>query len=331
MLGLLHGRSLLTLEGYSKQEIRYLLDFSHSLKKEKQEGNRQRRLEEKNIVLIFNKPSTRTRCAFEVAAFDEGARVTVLTNSHLGKKESVEDTAKVLGRYYDGIQYRGSDLKTATLLAKHAGVPVWNGLTDHHHPTQVLADLMTIEEQVNKPLHEIKIIFSGDCRSNVALSLMLGAAKMGMQFTGIAPKSLWPEHATLLKIKSIATYHQGTLDFFDHKEKTQALEAADVIYTDVWFSMGEEGEIASRIELLRDYQVNQEMLAQTNNPNVIFMHCLPAFHDLKTEVMQKVHKETGLTSLEVEDEVFKSKYSVVFDQAENRYHTIKALMIATLT
>ena len=323
----LKGRHLLTLKDFTPEEIRYLLNLSKDLKAKKRSGVKGHLLERKNICLIFEKASTRTRCAFEVAAFDEGASVTFLTNSQMGKKESIEDTAKVLGRFYDGIEFRGFEQKTVAELAKFAGVPVWNGLTDMYHPTQILADFLTIMEHVDKPLHKVKFVYAGDARNNMGNSLMIGAAKMGMHFVALAPKSLWPSEELVNEMKAVAKETGAILEF---SEDVAAVEGADVIYTDVWVSMGEEHMFAERIKMLKPYQVNMDMLNRTNNKNVIFMHCLPAFHDQMTEVGVQVCKEHGLAEMEVTDEVFRSKHSVVFDEAENRMHTIKAIMVATI-
>jgi len=323
----LKGRHLLTLKDFTPEEIRYLLNLSKDLKAKKRSGVKGHLLERKNICLIFEKASTRTRCAFEVAAFDEGASVTFLTNSQMGKKESIEDTAKVLGRFYDGIEFRGFEQKTVVELAKFAGVPVWNGLTDMYHPTQILADFLTIMEHVDKPLHKIKFVYAGDARNNMGNSLMIGAAKMGMHFVALAPKSLWPSEDLVNEMKAVAKETGAILEF---SEDVAAVDGADVIYTDVWVSMGEEHMFAERIKMLKPYQVNMDMLNKTNNKNVIFMHCLPAFHDQMTEVGVQVCKEHGLAEMEVTDEVFRSKHSVVFDEAENRMHTIKAIMVATI-
>ncbi len=322
----LKGRSLLTLKDFTPAEIRYLLDLSHDLKSKKRAGIKNNLLEGKNIVLLFEKSSTRTRCAFEVAAFDEGANVTFLSNSQMGKKESLEDTAKVLGRFYDGIEYRGFKQEAVEALAKHSGVPVWNGLTDLYHPTQILADFMTIEEHVNKPLKKVKFCFAGDTRNNMGNSLMIGAAKMGMDFVGIAPKSLWPSEELVAEMKEVAKETGATITF---SEDVAAVKGADVIYTDVWVSMG-ESNFEERIGLLKPYQVNAAMMKATENPDCIFMHCLPSFHDLETEIGKEIYEKFGLTEMEVTDEVFRSGASVVFDEAENRMHTIKAVMVATI-
>lgn len=323
----LRGRHLLTLRDFTPEEIRYLLDLSKDLKNKKRAGIRGDLLERKNICLIFDKTSTRTRCAFEVAAFDEGASVTFLTNSQMGKKESIEDTARVLGRFYDGIEFRGFEQKTVEELAKYSGVPVWNGLTDMYHPTQILADFLTIMEHVDKPLNKVKFVYAGDARNNMGNSLMIGCAKMGMHFVALAPKSLWPSEDLVDAMTIVAKETGAILEF---SEDLAAVENADVIYTDVWVSMGEEHLFEERIKMLKPYQVNMEMLNRTNNPDVLFMHCLPAYHDNMTEVGKQIEKDFGIKEMEVSDEVFRSKHSVVFDEAENRMHTIKAVMVATI-
>ena len=324
----LRGRHFLALKDFTPDEIRYLLNLSADLKRKKRAGIKGRSLEGKNIVLLFDKTSTRTRCAFEVAAFDEGANVTFLSQSQMGKKESIEDTAKVLGRMYDGIEFRGFAHATVEELAKHAGVPVWNGLTDDFHPTQILADFLTCMEWVNKPLHEMKLVFVGDARNNMGNSLMVGSAKMGLHFVALAPKSLFPDPKLVEQMKKVAKETGATIELTDNIDK--AVKDADVIYTDVWVSMGEEAKFAERIKLLKGFQVNMDMLKKTGNPQVKFLHCLPAFHDLNTEVGKQIHEKYGLKEMEVTDEVFRSKHSVVFDQAENRLHTIKAVMVATI-
>jgi ornithine carbamoyltransferase len=323
----LRGRSFLTLLDYSPDEIRYLLDLSHALKREKRERVFPERLKHRNIVLIFDKTSTRTRCAFEVAALDEGAHVTYLSNSQMGKKESLEDTAKVLGRYYDAIEYRGFGQRIVEDLARYSGVPVWNGLTDSDHPTQVLADLMTIEECAKKPLNQIKLVYVGDARNNMGNSLMIGCAKMGMSFTAVAPKLLWPEEGLTVRMRELAQSTGAKIEFSDSLD---AVAGADAVYTDVWVSMGEEAQFAERIKLLEPYRVTMEMLKKTGNPDVLFLHCLPSFHDRETTVGKEIFEKYGLREMEVSDEVFRSKHSVVFDEAENRMHTIKAVMVATL-
>lgn len=324
----LKGRSLLSLKDYSREEILFLLNLSDDLKRKKRAGIKGNLLEGKNIVLLFEKASTRTRCAFEVAAFDEGAKVTFLTNSQMGKKESMEDTAKVLGRYYDGIEFRGFKQETVEMLAKYAGVPVWNGLTDLYHPTQILADFMTIRESVPKPMNKVKFVFVGDARNNMGRSLMIGAAKMGMEFVGIAPQELLPDEELVKEMKAVAVESGATIDFTD--DIARGVKDADVIYTDVWVSMGEEDQFEQRIKLLEPYRVDMEMLERTGNSDVIFMHCLPAFHDTETTIGDEVYSKFGLKEMEVSDEVFRSRHSVVFDEAENRMHTIKAVMVATI-
>ncbi|GLC30784.1 ornithine carbamoyltransferase [Clostridium omnivorum] len=327
----LRNRSFLTLLDYSPKEVEFLLDLSSELKKAKYAGTEQQKLKGKNIVLLFEKDSTRTRCSFEVAALDQGAHVTYLgpSGSQMGKKESIADTARVLGRMYDGIEYRGFSQKTVEDLAKYSGVPVWNGLTDADHPTQVLADFLTAKEHLNKPYNKMVFVYSGDGRNNVANALMIGAAKVGMDFRIIAPKSLFPTEELLQKCREAAKETGAKITVTDNI--AEGVKGADVIYTDVWVSMGEPDEVwAERIKLLKPYQVNMEMLNMTGNPNVLFEHCLPAFHDLKTKVGMDIYEKFGLKEMEVTDEVFESKHSVVFDEAENRMHTIKAVMVATL-
>ena len=265
----LKGRSFLTLKDFSSEEIRYLLDLAHDLKAKKRAGIKGNLLEGRNIVLLFEKTSTRTRCAFEVAAYDEGANCTFLSNSQMGKKESLEDTAKVLGRFYDGIEFRGFKQSDVELLAKYSGVPVWNGLTDLYHPTQILADLLTIEEHVHKPLNKVKFVYAGDARNNMGNSLMIGAAKMGMDFVGLAPKELFPSKELVDEMKEVAKTTGATITL---TENIDDVKGADVIYTDVWVSMGEEDQFAERIKLLEPYRVNAEMMAKTGNPDCIFLH-----------------------------------------------------------
>ena len=322
------GRNFLTLLDYTPDEIRALLKLAHQVKAEKKQGIFPKRMANKNVVLLFEKTSTRTRCAFETAAYDEGANVTFLSNSQMGKKESLEDTAKVLGRFYDGIEFRGFKQETVELLAKYSGVPVWNGLTDLYHPTQVLADWMTIEEHVKKPLNEVKFVYVGDARNNMGNSLMIGCAKMGMHFVGIAPKALFPSEDLVNRMRELCKETGGKIELSD---SIDAVEGADVIYTDVWVSMGEEAQFEERIRLLEPYRVTMDMLKKTGNPDVIFEHCLPSFHDLETSVGMDIYNRFGLKEMEVSDEVFRSKHSVVFDEAENRMHTIKAVMVATMS
>ncbi|MDR1499055.1 MAG: ornithine carbamoyltransferase [Rickettsiales bacterium] len=329
----LRGRNFLTLKDFSGEEIHYLLDLAKQLKNKKKLGIRgQKLLENKNVVLLFEKTSTRTRCAFEVAAHDEGANVTFLgiNDSQFGKKESVEDSAKVLGRMFDGIEFRGykqSDLET---LANNAGVPVWNGLTDDYHPTQILADFLTLQEHCTKPLNKIKFVFVGDARNNMCNSLMIGAAKVGMQFVAYAPKSLHTNETLVAEAKQFIKDNDNGGSILITDDTDRALADADVIYTDVWVSMGEEDKFEQRIRELEGYQVNMNMIKKTNNPDVLFFHCLPAYHDLNTKIGREIYEKYGLKEQEVTDEVFRSKYSVVFDEAENRLHTIKAIMVATI-
>jgi ornithine carbamoyltransferase len=322
----LRGRSFLSLKDFSAAEIHYLLDLAADLKQKKRTGAKGQLLQGKNIVLLFEKSSTRTRCAFEVAAYDEGAEVTNLTNSQLGKKETVEDTAKVLGRFYDGIEFRGFKQSDVELLAIHSGVPVWNGLTDSYHPTQVLSDLLTIKENTNKALDKIKLVYAGDARNNMGNSLLIAAAKLGMDFVGLAPKSLWPEADFVNDMQEIAEETNAKIKF---SEDLKAVEGADAIYTDVWVSMGEEDQFEERIKLLKKYQVNQDLIKKTKNKEVIFLHCLPSFHDNKTTTGREIEEEFGLKEMEVTDAVFNGKHSRVFEEAENRMHTIKAVMVAT--
>ena len=323
----LKGRSFLTLLDFSPVEIRYLLDLAHDLKKKKRMQLHGDALKRKNIVLLFDKTSTRTRCAFEVGATEEGANVTFLTNSQFQVKESLEDSAKVLGRFYDGIQYRGFDQKVVEGLAKHAGVPVWNGLTDVDHPTQILADFLTLEEHCSKPLHKIKLVFTGDIRNNMAYALMYGAAKMGMHFVALGPKDLKPDEDVLKTVAEISKQTGAKIEVLDNID--EAVKDADAIYTDVWVSMGEKIDVAQRVNLLTPYRVTKEMMDKTGNPDTLFMHCLPAYHDEETKTVQAA-KAQGLDIREVTDEVFRHRNSVVFDEAENRMHTIKAIMVATM-
>lgn len=325
----LKGRSLLTLMDFTKEEISYLLTLAKNLKDNKRAGITSKTLEGKNIALLFEKPSTRTRCSFSVAAKDEGGMPEYLGKNdiQLGKKETVEDTARVLGRYYDGIEFRGFKHETVQLLAEYAGVPVWNGLTDQFHPTQILADLLTVEENFGK-LEGINLVYVGDGRNNMANSLMLGSAIMGLNYTIIAPKELWPDQKLVDKAKKLAEDSKATIEITDDPES--GVKGADAIYTDVWVSMGEEEKFAERIEMLKPYQVNMEMIKNTKNENVIFLHCLPAYHNTDTENGKKIYKDYGIEEMEVTEKVFESKYSKVFDQAENRMHTIKSVMVATL-
>ncbi len=324
----LKGRSLLTLVDYSKDEIRYLLDLAHELKREKNAGVLNQRLLGKNIVLLFDKPSTRTRCAFEVAAFDQGACVTFLTNSQMNKKESLADSARVLGRMYDSIEYRGFSQDIVEQLAKYSKVPVYNGLTDVDHPTQVLADFMTVEEHVNKPLEQVKFVFMGDLSDNVLYALMYGAAIMGMEFIAIGPKELEVDITVMQTVTELAKKSGAKIKISN--DINDVLDA-DVIYTDIWVSMGEDESLyPKRVEALTPYKITREVMNKTNNPNCIFMHCLPSYHDFETEVALDMKERLGLDIREVEDEVFESKQSVVFDEAENRMHSIKAVLVATM-
>ena len=322
----LKGRSLLTLRDFTPAEIKYLIDLSLDLKAKKRSGVRGRLLDGKNIVLLFEKTSTRTRCAFEVAVYDEGGNVTFLTNSQMGVKESIEDTAKVLGRYYDGIEFRGFKQSTVVTLAEHAGVPVWNGLTDDYHPTQILADLMTMQEHLKKPFRDMKLSFVGDARNNMGNSLMIGAAKMGMHFTAVAPPALFPSEENVNYARSVAAETGAEIEVTD---EVSGVKGSSAVYTDVWASLGEEDKFAERIALLQPYQVNAELMKKTGNSECLFMHCLPAFHDSETKIGTQVKEDHHLDAMEVTDEVFRSRQSVVFDEAENRMHTIKAVMVAT--
>jgi len=320
----LKGRHLLTLKDYSSEEIQFLLNLSIKLKQDKYAGLRAKNLDGKNIALIFEKASTRTRCAFVVACFDEGAHSEYLgiNDIQLGKKETVKDTAIVLGRMFDGIQFRGYKHETVVELAEYAGVPVWNGLTDKYHPTQVLADFMTVLEEKGY-LKGIKFAYAGDGRSNMANSLLIGAAKMGMDFRILSAESLFPDDALVKEAEALAAESRGKITLTS--DVVEGVKGADVIYTDVWASMGEDDKIAERIQLLKPYQVNRDMIEKTENPEVIFMHCLPCFHNTDTDVSKKYPDICEAT-----DEIFESRHSKVFDEAENRVHTIKAVMVATL-
>lgn len=326
----LKGRSFLTLMDFTPEEIRYLLDLSKDLKAKKRAGIHNEVLKGKNIVLLFEKTSTRTRCSFEVACHDEGACVTFLDSksSQMGKKESLEDTAKVLGRFFDGIEYRGYEQSVVEDLAKHSGVPVWNGLTDVDHPTQILADMLTIEEHIAKPLNKVKVVFCGDVRNNMSYAWMYGCAKMGMHFVAYGPEELAKQmdENIISEVKKVAEKTGAVIEICSSEE---CLKGADVIYTDIWASMGEEDEIPERVRMLTPYKVTMEMLDKTENPDVIFLHCLPSFHDFETD-MAREQKEKGYDIREVTDEVFRSRHSKVFDEAENRMHTIKAVVVATI-
>ena len=323
----LKGKSFLSLMDLEPFEIRYLLDLSHDLKAKKRAGIKGDLLEGKNIVLLFEKTSTRTRCSFEVAAMDEGAGVTFLSNSQMGKKESIEDTAKVLGRMYDGIEFRGYEQSTVEKLAKYSGVPIWNGLTDIDHPTQILADFLTIEEKLSKPLNKVKLVFVGDIRNNMSYALMYGAAKMGMHFVALGPKELEVDKSILDKVNKVASQTGAKIEITHEMSGTLN---ADVVYTDIWCSMGEEDKMVERYNLLKDYKITKKFMASTKNPECLFMHCLPAYHNFDTQVVSKAKLELGIDIREVDDDVFKSNNSVVFDEAENRMHTIKAVIVATI-
>ena len=326
----LKGRSFLTLMDFTPEEIRYMLDLAHDLKSKKRAGINNQILKGKNVVLLFEKTSTRTRCAFEVACMDEGAGVTFLDSgsSQMGKKESLEDTAKVLGRFYDGIEYRGYEQSVVEDLAKYAGVPVWNGLTDVDHPTQILADLMTIEEHIAKPLNRVKVVFCGDIRNNMSYAWMYGCAKMGMHYVAYGPDVLAKEldQDELARVQEVAKETGAVIEV---SSDPASLKGADVLYSDVWASMGEEAEIPERVKLLTPFRIDMDMIKATENPEVIFLHCLPSFHDFETK-MAREQKEAGYDIREVTDEVFRSKHSKVFDEAENRMHTIKAVIVATI-
>ena len=327
----LRKRSLLTLLDFTPEEIEYLLELSAKLKADKKAGVEVKKLTGKNIVLLFEKDSTRTRCAFEVAAFDQGAHVTYLgpVGSQMGKKESIADTARVLGRMYDGVEYRGFAQSIVEDLAKYSGVPVFNGLTDMDHPTQVLADFLTAREHLSKPLKDMTFAYAGDGRNNVASGLLIGAAKMGMDFRIVCPRKLSPDAGILQKCRAVADTTGAVITITD--DIISGVRGADVLYTDVWVSMGEPESVwAERIKLLEPYRVDMDMVLKTNNPGVIFMHCLPSFHDLNTKTGMDIFEKFGIKEMEVTDEVFESKYSVVFDEAENRMHTIKAVMVASL-
>ena len=325
----IRGRSFLTLLDYTPQEIRYLLDLAKEFKALKRAGVPHRYLQGKNIVLLFEKTSTRTRCAFEVAGMDLGMGVTYLDpgSSQMGKKESIPDTARVLGRMYDGIEYRGFSQKLVEELAQYSGVPVWNGLTDQFHPTQMLADLLTLEEKFGS-LKGLKFTYMGDARNNMGNSLMVACANMGLHFTACAPKELFPAEDLVNKARAIAAESGGSVRLTE--DTAEGAADADVIYTDIWVSMGEPDEVwESRIRMLRPYQVNAALMAKAK-PTAIFMHCLPSFHDTRTTIGSQIADRFGVKEMEVTDEVFESKQSVVFDEAENRMHTIKAVIYATL-
>lgn len=325
----LKGRNFLTLKDFTKEEITYLLELSAELKAKKKQGIPVNHYTQKNIALIFEKTSTRTRCSFEVAAYDMGMGVTYLDpqGSQIGKKESIPDTARVLGRMYDGIEYRGFDQEIVEELAKYAGVPVWNGLTNEYHPTQMLADLLTIQEHLGH-LEGVKLVYMGDARYNMGNSLMIACSKMGMHFTACTAKEYFPNPTLVEQCQKYAAESGGSITLTE--DVVTGTKDADVIYTDVWVSMGEPEEVwKERIEMLSPYQVNGDVMKNAGE-KALFMHCLPAFHDLKTSIGRDVYEKFGLKELEVTDEVFESEQSVVFDEAENRMHTIKAVMVATL-
>jgi ornithine carbamoyltransferase len=331
MKAILKNRHFLKLLDFTPAEIKYLLDLSGELKKNKKEGREIQHLKGKNIALIFEKASTRTRCAFEVAAFDQGANVTYLgpSGSQIGQKESMKDTARVLGRMYDGIEYRGYGQSIVEELAVYAGVPVWNGLTNEFHPTQVLADLLTMSEHSNKPFNKMTFCYLGDARYNMGNSLMVGCAKMGIDFRIAAPAAYQPSPELVEQCRKIALETGARITITDNVN--EAVNNADFLYTDVWVSMGEPDSVwEERIRLLRPYQVNPEVIKMTGNPDVKFLHCLPAFHNRETKVGEDIFKKFGLDGMEVTEDVFESAHSIVFDEAENRLHTIKAVMVATL-
>jgi ornithine carbamoyltransferase len=327
----LRGRHLLTFDDYTAEEISYLVDLAGELKAAKRAGREEQVLVGREIALIFEKDSTRTRCAFEVAAYDQGAHVTFIgpSGSHMGHKESVKDTARVLGRMYDAIEYRGFGEAIADELAEWAGVPVYNGLTDEWHPTQMLADFLTMREHLGKPLEQTAFGYLGDARFNMANSYLIAGARLGMDVRIAAPRSLWPADELVARAREIAAASGGNVTITEDVE--EAVRGADVLLTDVWVSMGEPDEVwAERIELLTPYQINAQTMALTGNPDVKFMHCLPAFHNTETQVGKEIEEKFGMSALEVTEDVFESPASIVFDEAENRMHTIKAVMVATL-
>jgi ornithine carbamoyltransferase len=327
----LHGRHFLTLADFSAEEILYLIDLAAELKAAKKEGREEQKLVGREIALIFEKDSTRTRCAFEVAAYDQGAHVTFIgpSGSHMGHKETVKDTARVLGRMYDAIEYRGFGENVADELAEWAGVPVYNGLTDEWHPTQILADFLTFREHSDKDLSEVVFCYLGDARYNMADTYLIGGAKLGMDVRLASPKSLWPSEEFQKSSREIADESEATITITEDVE--EAVKGCDFLLTDVWVSMGESDDVwKERVELLLPYQVNAKTMAATGNPNAKFMHCLPAFHNTETQVGKEIFEKFGLDALEVTEDVFESPASIVFDEAENRLHTIKAVMVATL-
>lgn len=327
----LKNRHFLKLQDFTSQEIGHLIDLSIKLKREKKKGVERQRLRGKNIVLIFEKASTRTRCAFEVACYDQGAHATFLgpTGTQIGVKESIEDTARVLGRMYDGIEYRGYGQDRVESLAQYSGVPVWNGLTDEFHPTQVLADLLTMKENSEKPLDKIRFAYLGDARNNMGNSLLIGAAKMGMDYRSIAPEPVQPNGALVKMARDIALDTGAKITITEDLD--QGVKGCDFLCTDVWVSMGESEDVwQERIELLKPYQVNARAMEKTGNPHVKFLHCLPAFHNRETTVGEEIYQKFGISAMEVTEAVFESSASLVWDEAENRLHTIKAVMVATL-
>jgi len=327
----LRNRNFLKLLDFSPKEIKFLLDLSADLKKAKYAGTEQQTLKGKNIALIFEKASTRTRCAFETAAYDQGANVTYLgpSGSQIGKKESMKDTARVLGRMYDGIEYRGFGQAIVEDLGKYAGVPVWNGLTNEYHPTQILADFLTMMEHSDKPLHQMSFAYLGDARNNMGNSLMVGAAKMGMDFRAVAPMKMWPEEELVAECREIAKETGASITLTENVD--EGVKGVDFVYTDVWVSMGEADEVwKERIAMMLPYQINSQLMEKTGNPKTKFMHCLPAFHNRETIVGEEIYQKFGIEAMEVTEDVFESEASVVFDEAENRLHTIKAVMVATL-
>lgn len=327
----LKNRSFLKLLDFSKRDLTYILDLARDLKRAKYAGNEVQCLRGKNIALIFEKASTRTRCAFEVAAYDQGANVTYLdpTGSHMGKKESIKDTARVLGRMYDAIEYRGAGQHIVEELDKYSGVPVFNGLTDEFHPTQMCADLMTMREYMPQPWHDFRYAYVGDARSNMGNSLMIAGCLMGMDVRIAAPRELWPSEELVAHARELERANKGSLLLTE--DPREAVHGVQFIHTDVWVSMGETPETwKNRIDLLKPYQVNAELMAASGNPRVRFMHCLPAFHNLETEIGRQIYEEFGLDALEVTEEVFESPAGIQFEQAENRVHSIKALLVATL-
>jgi ornithine carbamoyltransferase len=327
----LRGKHFLKLADFSPEEITYLLDLAAELKAAKKEGREEQKLVGKEIALIFEKDSTRTRCAFEVAAYDQGAHVTFIgpSGSHMGHKETVKDTARVLGRMYDAIEYRGFGQDTAEELAAWAGVPIYNGLTDEWHPTQILADFLTFREHLDKPANEVVFCYLGDARFNMADSYLIGGSKLGMDVRIASPKSLWPRDEIVEMARSVANETGAQITITEDVD--EAVRGADFLLTDVWVSMGEADEVwAERIELLKPYQVNSETMAKTGNADAKFMHCLPAFHNTETQVGKEIYEKFGMESLEVTEDVFESPASLVWDEAENRLHTIKAVMVATL-